>query len=107
MYQPSIEEIIKLFGNDCLRDVIEEVDDPRFGNRQHGSRATFALGCHGPLCRKVERDRSRRRNETRALKSGRSYSQGAREYDRDDLLNAILKWHKIKLMHRRIEELSA
>ena len=107
MREVFVEEILRLFCEDSLKDVVEELDDPRFANRQHGSRATAALGCRGTLCRKAERDRSRRRNEQRAIRSGRQFVGGVREYDRDDLLDAIIRWHKVKLMHRRIEELSA
>lgn len=103
----SIEEILSFFGGDSLSDVLKELMDPRYANRQHGSRATAAKHCLGPLCRKAERDRSRERNKRRAIASGRQYREGAREYDRDDLMNAIIEWHKKDLAQRRLEDLSA
>lgn len=103
----SVEIALKFFGEDTLKDVVDELNDPRYGNRQHGSRATAALRCRGPLCRKAERDRSRKRNEARALRSGRDFAEGTREYDRDDLLDAIIRWHKSVLALRRVESISA
>lgn len=104
MFEPTIEQIILLPG---MEDVAEELNNPNYANRQHGSRATLALNCNGPLCKFAERKRSRKRSEVRALREGREYKTRLQTYDRDDLLNAIIKWHKIKLMERRIEELSA
>lgn len=84
-----------------LKDVREELMDPRFGGRQHYSRATAAKGCGGPLCRKAERDRSRERNKRRG---GENYQPSPhRIYDRDDLLEAIIKWHIEDLEKRRTE----
>ena len=88
-----------------LTDVREELADPRFGGRSHGSRATYAKNCHGPLCSKVERDRGRLRNEARAERAGRNYRvSGQREYDRDDLLDAIIVWHKRQNALRKLEK---
>lgn len=85
-----------------MKDVKEELDDPRFATRQHGSRATYALRCSGPLCSKRERDRARRRNEERARTAGREYSPSDRRmYDRDEILEAVIAWHKQELAKRR------
>ncbi len=102
MFQPRVDQILVLFA-DQLADVLEELNDPRYANRQHGSRATSALGCNGPLCKKAERDRSRRRNHARAARQGRMYKEGPRMYDRDDLMDAIIRWHKLKMVERRME----
>lgn len=40
-------------------DVAEELSDPRFMFRKHNCRATYALGCRGPLCRMKERHKRR------------------------------------------------
>lgn len=48
--------ITVLFG-----EILFELTDERFFNRTHGSRKTYDDHCRGPLCRKSERDRSRRR----------------------------------------------
>jgi len=75
-------------------DIFEELTDQEYIRRQHYSRATYALGCHGPLCRRAERDRGRRRNEIRALTEGREYTPGEnRKADREALLDFIIAWH--------------
>lgn len=87
-----------------MADVKQELNDARFGTRAHGSRATYAEGCHGPLCRTVEKHRARLRNQVRAFRAGREYEEGGkkgREYDRDDLLLALVEWHKLQLAVER------
>lgn len=98
----SIEIILEM---DEMKDIRDELNDPRFGGRSHGSRATYAKNCHGPLCEKAERDRARQRNEDRAHRAGRPYQPSAyREYDRDDLKDAIILWHKRQIALRRLEK---
>lgn len=83
------------------QDVKDELldEDPRFKGRQHYSRSTYALGCHGPLCRKAERDRTRRRTEARAKGRGKAYvpnlklRETRKVEERDDELNRIIEWH--------------
>lgn len=48
--------ITVLFG-----EVLFELTDERYATRTHGSRKTYDDECRGPLCRKSERDRSRKR----------------------------------------------
>ena len=100
----SIEEILALPG---MEDIIEELISTKFLTRQHGSRATAALGCNGPLCRKAERDRQRERNERRAFEAGREYVPRQRLWDRDELLDEVIIWHKRNLIAGRLEEESA
>jgi hypothetical protein len=96
----SVEEILKWPEMD---DVRQELEDPTYANRRHGSRATYALGCHGPLCRKKERMRGRNRNETTASRLGKDYEPSPRRiYDRDAVLDAISNWHAQELALRRI-----
>lgn len=83
------------------KDIKDELNDPRYANRKHGSRATYAKGCDGPLCSKAERDRSRARNERRAKDAGRDYVPGRRISDRDVLLEAVEEWHSKNLLARR------
>ena len=97
----SIEEILAM---PEMKDVVDELEDPRYGGRSHGSRATYAIKCRGPLCNKVERDRQRRRNQAKARKAGRPYQASIhRVYDRDDLLAAITAWHKREMALNRVE----
>ena len=96
----NIEEIIEW---PELADVKTELEDPKYANRKHGSRATKAKGCSGPLCRRAERLRSRNRNASRAADAGRDYSPGSRLYDRDALLDAVVEWHEADLNRRRKE----
>lgn len=76
-------------------DVKEELDDPRFAKRSHYSRATYAKGCHGPLCRLAETHRGRERNAERARQAGREYKPNltARETEREAELAPIITWH--------------
>lgn len=99
MNDPTIEEILEW--PEC-EDIKAELNDPRYATRQHYSRATYAKGCDGPLCRKRERDRGRVRNER---DGGEGYRPSAnRKYDRDALMDAIVAWHMMKRAeHRAIE----
>ena len=88
-----------------MADVMKELADPRFSGRSHGSRATYALKCEGPLCKIAERLRGRRRNEAKAARLGIEYIPGDnRIYDRDDLLLAVIAWHKMDLYRRKLEQ---
>lgn len=75
-------------------DVWEEIHDEKYGKRRHYSRATYALGCHGPLCQLAEKHRGRRRNEERAQAKGKEYkpNEDARKTDRDEELMPIVDW---------------
>lgn len=96
----SVQEILAL---PEMADVVEELNDPKYASRRHGSRATYALKCHGPLCRKAERDRARLRNEAIAERAGRVYKEGTgRQYDRDALLEYITEWHRYDLAIRKL-----
>lgn len=83
-------------------DIREELEDPEYSSRQHYSRATYALGCHGPLCRKAERDRGRNRNEQRAHARGNKYkpNHDFRLSDPDNI-DEIIEWHVAELAERR------
>ncbi len=78
---------------DWPADVIEELEDPEFSTRKHYSRATYALGCHGPLCGKAEKDRGRERNQERAEAEGREYKpkEKLRDTSRDEELDSIIE----------------
>ena len=90
-----------------LADVRAELDDPRFLNRSHGARHTYNDGCRGPLCRLTIKLRKRARTERAAQAEGRTLTETKpREYDRDDLLLAIIKWHKENVILRRLEAAS-
>lgn len=77
------------------QDIVAELTDEKFLSRQHYSRATYAEGCHGPLCKKSERDRGRERNEERAQAAGRKYkpNENTRDAKRDGLLILLIDWH--------------
>lgn len=76
-------------------DIVEELRDPKFISRQHYSRATYAEGCRGPLCRKSEKDRGRKRNRIAAMRAGREYTPAVNEEAnaRDALLDFVIHWH--------------
>ena len=94
---------------DYPEDVLEELNDPRFATRMHYSRSTYAMGCHGPLCRRAERDRERKRTEARALAAGREYipNMTAREVERDALLNRIIGVHLMQHEEKRLRRRDA
>ena len=76
-------------------DVRAELEDKDYEGRSHYSRATYALGCHGPLCRARERDRGRLRNQRRAEDAGREYEPAERlRLESDELLDRIIRWHR-------------
>lgn len=87
-------------------DVEAELADERFASRKHGSRATYSIGCHGPLCRRAETLRGRRRSEQRADKANREYTPSLRT-PRDDGRNKELAiaaaWHWADLALRRMQ----
>lgn len=41
--------------NALEQEVKEEVEDPRFMEKRHGTRACYRAGCRGPLCKRSER----------------------------------------------------
>jgi hypothetical protein len=77
------------------KDIYDELTAEVFITRQHYSRATYAKGCRGPLCRMAERDRGRKRSEKKAQDKGREYNpnEEIRKADRDALLWFIIEWH--------------
>jgi hypothetical protein len=99
----SIEEILKW---PEMEDIRAELDDPRFLTRSHGSRSTYALKCHGTLCKYAERVRGRKRTEQKAVNEGRRVQLRGRMYDRDALIEAIIVWHKKEMALRRLEDAS-
>jgi hypothetical protein len=74
-------------------DVRAELEDEEYATRKHYSRATYALGCHGPLCRKKERDRGRDRNEVRAKNAGREYRPNQEVRLDNPTLDEIVDWY--------------
>lgn len=84
-----------MFPADLPEDVLEELSDPRFSHRKHYSRSTYALKCHGPLCRKAERDRGRGRWFDKQAAKGIEVQPrpGARFLEDDARLEPIIKWY--------------
>lgn len=86
---------------DLPEDIFAELTDSDYSHRQHYSRATYALGCHGPLCRKKERDRARTRNRYDDGKLLDITRQPNRMLIEDDAMEAIIEWHLRELAERR------
>lgn len=86
-------------------DVLFELSDPAFLTRQHYSRATYAKGCHGPLCKRRERERARKRTETRAKRKGREYipNEDIRLQEDEALMERIIVWHLAEVASKRLE----
>lgn len=76
-------------------DVREELEDPKYITRKHYSRSTYAQGCHGPLCRKAEKDRGRGRNAVKAKAKGKVYvpNHKIRDDERDAQLQEIIDYY--------------
>lgn len=84
-------------------DVLEELNDPRFLNRTHGTRGTYAKasdggkGCRGPLCRKSERDEGHAKYARKRARDGKDARVGLLDEEaraRDELLTRIIAWHR-------------
>jgi hypothetical protein len=79
--------------DDLPEDVLDEISDERYINRTHGRRATRAVGCNGPLCKKAERDRGRNRmREVRGLEP-LDDEPDTKARERDVILNRCLAWY--------------
>lgn len=74
--------------DDLADDVRDELSDEAYSGRSHYSRATYAKGCRGPLCRLAEKERGRRRNAARAEAAMRRYRPN--DIVRDDSRTAEL-----------------
>lgn len=88
-------------------DVVEELLDPRFLNRTHHKKATYAKGCRGPLCRKEERDMKERARIHRALRDDVELEprRQSRSSERDALLDECLRLHlHIRQMPYQVRE---
>lgn len=74
-------------------EVLAELEDPEYSTRSHYSRATYALGCNGPLCKRAERDRGRKRNEATAKAKGREYKPNHKIRDAEDEIDLAVQWY--------------
>lgn len=83
-------------------DVREELEDPRFTSRTHGTRGTYARasdggkGCRGPLCKKAERDDAQKKYAARRAARGMKAEEGKKDEKaraRDEELSKIQLWH--------------
>lgn len=95
-------------------DVIAELNDPRFENRTHGIRGTYAKaadggkGCRGPLCRKAERDEGADKYARRRARDGKTARSGLKDEEaraRDELLDQIILWHRTQREYARLNKL--
>lgn len=87
-------------------DVQLELSDPFFNDRTHGKKPTYQAGCHGPLCRKNERD-TKRREYLQKMKAAGRIVQTRRpraSQARDPELELIQRWHES--LGRELEEAS-
>lgn len=101
----SFEEIIDLPG---MEDVKAELEDPRFGNRLHGNFSAITVGCRGPLCKKANRDHQRNISMKKAVLAGRKFKEDQfRLWDRDELFDEIIVWHRLKVAVMRNERRNA
>lgn len=91
---------------DLPADVREELLDPRFLGRTHGYRRTYLHGCHGPLCKKPEREYMRIRTARKAFRQGKMYTPAIAlrthlmPINRDELLEEIIEQHILERKSR-------
>ncbi len=45
--------------NWLAEEIVNEITDPKYQNRTHGTRSCHNAGCTGPLCKKFNKDRQR------------------------------------------------
>lgn len=78
------------------QDLFSELKDLRFITRTHGCRATYALGCRGPMCRKSERDNTRERWGKRQAAKGKKVKpvDPGPARARDEFIEKVINWHK-------------
>lgn len=78
-------------------DVLFELLDKAYDGRTHATRATYAKGCRGPLCRKAERDRGRERHAARQAEKGKDVTRlpATEAQARDEFLNQVIAWHRL------------
>lgn len=81
-------------------DVAAELADERFKTLSHYASATYDLGCRGPLCKMLKRDKMRRISQKRAESAGRVYKPAYKLREtlvpdnRDELLYQIVIAHR-------------
>lgn len=88
VYVPQLGVFVMPGAHDILVAANNELLDPAWSHRKHGSRKTYVVGCRGPLCTKAQRDYGRQyqrdtRGHTRIRRSA------LRQFD--DLIDEIQK----------------
>lgn len=71
--------------DELYEEIQKELKDAAFASRTHGSRATYALNCHGPLCTEAERLRGNARFESKPLPELQT---------RYEYIQAVIDWHR-------------
>jgi len=86
----SISDVLDDRVTVILGQVLFELTDQRFIGRRHHRRKLYNQDCRGPLCRKVERDRSRVRYRKAHDASPKRYNKRASMFD-DQILEHVAK----------------
>ena len=73
-------------------EVVEELVNPDYATRTHGTRSCHNAGCRGPLCTKFNRDRSRKVYRKNNPETSRK-RVGARDPVLDSFLDAVIEAH--------------
>lgn len=97
VYVSQINSYIPKEHLETALEVLQEVANPAFQQREHGKPAVYNEGCRGPLCRKTLRDRKHKSRDTELIKH-------FRVRDLDPLLIAFRRWHIIQLHEARLAE---
>lgn len=86
-------DVIDRLPNDMMIEVVDELTSVEFASRTHGTRSCHNAGCRGPLCRKFNRDRSRKEYRK---KNPAARTRNAKDTEVDQILNLIIHIQKEK-----------
>jgi hypothetical protein len=76
----------------------KEHEDERFKRARHYSKGTYQAGCRGPMCRKVERDGMKRKQQRKPRPSGLPYRQQRMTEDEchyEDTLSDAIQYFRV------------
>jgi hypothetical protein len=82
----------RIISSDLLQELIDEFNT--FPDNTHHRPYTYAKGCRGPLCTKVERERRRNNRHEEAAESGRELeTRSTMQKELDIKLDVVKLWY--------------
>jgi len=92
-------------------DILEELLSVPFVRKLHGKRNCYTTGCHGPLCKRAEREFNRESYAAKRAAAGKPYvpdhevRRDGRDRELDLALSVYLRYSKAIEIHVRLNEL--